>query len=180
MLDATGTEPGRSRALNRVASEPETPESLGPVLDLMRLFWGLDHTIQLASRSLESRIGLTEPQRAVVWLVAETPGITIGEIAERQHWHSATVTGIVQRLEARGVLVRKADRQDRRRKLVSLTAKGKRLAATKTVTLDQLVGRALASLPASTVASAELVIGAVMAELAARSTPRAQASAEPA
>lgn len=139
--------------------------SLGPVLDLMRLFWGLDHSMQLASKGLVSRVGLTEPQRQVLSVVEASPGISVGEVAERQHWHSATVTGIAQRLERRGILSRKTDSRDRRRKKLFVTSKGRRLLQSGGSTVNGAVGQALASVPTSAVAAAEAVLVAVTREL---------------
>jgi DNA-binding MarR family transcriptional regulator len=65
-----------------------------------------------------------------LWLLAkltEDDGVPIGTLAEALQCHSSNVTGMVDRLEARGLVVRKADPDDRRVKLVALTPQGREL-----------------------------------------------------
>jgi len=65
-----------------------------------------------------------------VWLLAELPeegGAPIGTLAEVMQCHSSNVTGLVDRLEARGLVARQAVRGDRRVKLVALTPSGRAL-----------------------------------------------------
>jgi DNA-binding MarR family transcriptional regulator len=65
-----------------------------------------------------------------VWLLArltQDDGVPIGTLAEALQCHSSNVTGMVDRLEARGLVVRKPDADDRRVKLVALTPQGREL-----------------------------------------------------
>jgi len=65
-----------------------------------------------------------------VWLLAELPedgGAPIGTLADAMQCHSSNVTGMVDRLEARGLVRRQPDTSDRRVKLVALTSEGQRL-----------------------------------------------------
>ena len=65
-----------------------------------------------------------------VWLLAELPeegGAPIGTLADAMQCHSSNVTGMVDRLEARGLVRRQPDTSDRRVKLVALTPEGQRL-----------------------------------------------------
>jgi DNA-binding MarR family transcriptional regulator len=62
-----------------------------------------------------------------VWLLAELPpegGAPIGTLADAMQCHSSNVTGMVDRLEARGLVRRQPDKSDRRVKLVALTPDG--------------------------------------------------------
>ena len=62
-----------------------------------------------------------------VWLLAELPpdgGAPIGSLADAMQCHSSNVTGMVDRLEARGLVRRQPDKSDRRVKLVALTPEG--------------------------------------------------------
>jgi DNA-binding MarR family transcriptional regulator len=62
-----------------------------------------------------------------VWLLAELPpegGAPIGTLADAMQCHSSNVTGMVDRLEARGLVRRQPDASDRRVKLVALTPEG--------------------------------------------------------
>jgi DNA-binding MarR family transcriptional regulator len=53
--------------------------------------------------------------------------IPIGDIAKAISLSQATVTGIVERLEKKGLLIRKRDSIDRRRVLTVLTQEGRQL-----------------------------------------------------
>src|ERR1700761_877276 len=87
----------------------ETEESLGEVLEFMRLLWAVDHALQSNSKRMETALGVTGPQRLVIRLVGQRPGISAGELAELLHVHPSTLTGILSRLEQRGAVVRKPD-----------------------------------------------------------------------
>jgi DNA-binding MarR family transcriptional regulator len=137
---------------------------LGAVLDFMRMLWALDHALQSASKRMEANFGLTGPQRLVVRIVGRFPGIAAGRIAEILHVHPSTLTGILQRLERRGVLQRRPDPRDARRALFVLTAKGRRLDVVRTGTVEQAVRRVL-SRDAEKVASAQEVLAALTEEL---------------
>ena len=54
---------------------------------------------------METRLGLTIPQRMSLLLIGRTPGILASELAEVLHLHRGTVSGIVRRLEAAGYVV---------------------------------------------------------------------------
>jgi DNA-binding MarR family transcriptional regulator len=65
-----------------------------------------------------------------VWLLAALPpegGAPIGTLADAMQCHSSNVTGMVDRLEARGLVRRQPDKSDRRVKLVALTPEGQSL-----------------------------------------------------
>jgi DNA-binding MarR family transcriptional regulator len=124
---------------------------LGPVLDFMRALWALDHALQSASKRMEARRGVTAPQRLVVRIVGRFPGISAGEIAEILHLHPSTLTGVLRRLEDRGLLARRPDPADRRRALLQLTPRGRVLDRLRDGTVEASVRRTLRRLPAATV-----------------------------
>src|SRR5439155_23255682 len=104
------------------AAKPEGADQLGPVLEFMKQLWAVDHGLQSASKRMEARFGVTGPQRLVVRIVGRFPRIGAGRVAEILHVHPSTLTGILKRLEGRGILQRKADVRDGRRALFELTA----------------------------------------------------------
>jgi DNA-binding MarR family transcriptional regulator len=137
---------------------------LGAVLDFMRLLWALDHALQSASKRMEATWGVTGPQRLVVRIVGRFPGIAAGRVAEILHVHPSTLTGILKRLEQRGILHRSSDPRDGRRALFGLTPKGKKLDTVKTGMIEQAVRRVLAKDPGQIAAVQEL-LAALSAEL---------------
>src|SRR6202035_4583135 len=59
----------------------------------------------------------------VLWEEAPRPR-TVGELGERLHLDSGTLTPLLKRLESTGYVTRSRDAQDERRVLVTLTAEG--------------------------------------------------------
>lgn len=127
---------------------------LGPVLDFMRALWALDHALQSASKRMEAQLGVTAPQRLVIRIVGRFPRLSAGEVAEILHLHPSTLTGILRRLEERGMLGRRADPADARRALLKLTAKGRSVDGLKNGTVETAVRRALRRLPENAVRAA--------------------------
>src|SRR5216110_3297181 len=123
--------------------EDDKGPPLGAVLDFMRLLWAVDHALQSASKRMEASFGITGPQRLVVRIVGRFPGIAAGRVAEILHVHPSTLTGILKRLEARGVLQRRSDPRDARRALFGLTAKGRKLDTVRTGAVELAVRRVI-------------------------------------
>jgi DNA-binding MarR family transcriptional regulator len=138
---------------------------LGSVLDFMRTLWALDHALQSASKRMETRYGVTAPQRLVVRIVGRFPGISAGEVAEILHLHPSTLTGVLKRLEARGVVTRTSDPADGRRALLSLTASGRRIDALRSGTVEATVRRVLQDATGTSVRSARDLAHRLSAEL---------------
>ncbi|MFL5457565.1 MAG: MarR family winged helix-turn-helix transcriptional regulator [Myxococcales bacterium] len=133
-----------------IEPEPVAAEEggeLGPVLEFMKQLWAVDHGLQTISKRLESAHGITGPQRLVVRIVGRTPGISAGALAQILRMHPSTLTGILRRLETRGILTRKSDPNDARRALFALTARGRKVDTLKTGTVESAVRRVLARSP---------------------------------
>src|SRR5690242_4101704 len=138
---------------------------LGPVLEFMRALWALDHAFQSASKRMESRLGVTAPQRLVIRIVGRFPGISAGEVAEILHVHPSTLTGVLKRLEGRGVLARRADPSDGRRALLALTQSGRALDRMRDGTVEACVRRVLRTLPPEAAEAARSLAESLAAEL---------------
>ena len=120
--------------------------SLGPVLDFMRLLWEVDHGLNSQSKRMRLRFGVTGPQRFAVRIVSRFPGISAGELAALLHLHPSTLTGVLDRLVRRGLLSRQTDPADRRRALLWVTAAGRRVDRLRGGTIEASVRAALARL----------------------------------
>src|SRR5512140_3150962 len=138
-------------------AEDDKGPPLGAVLDFMRLLWAVDHALQSASKRMEAIYGITGPQRLVVRIVGRFPGIAAGRVAEILHVHPSTLTGILKRLEARGMLQRRSDPRDARRALFGLTAKGRKLDTVRTGAVELAVRRVLAREPGKVAATQEIL-----------------------
>ena len=135
---------------------------LGPVLEFMKQLWAVDHGLQTISKRLESQHGITGPQRLVVRIVGRTPGISAGALAQILRMHPSTLTGILRRLETRGILSRKSDPNDARRALFALTARGRKVDTLKTGTVEAAVRRVLARQPGEASVAQKLLAALAM------------------
>jgi len=81
--------------------------------------------VDLHSKKLVDRIGLTGPQLAALQEAERLGPTSPSDIARSAHLSQATVTGILQRLERRGLLVREPSQRDRRGVVVTVTEAGR-------------------------------------------------------
>jgi DNA-binding MarR family transcriptional regulator len=72
-------------------------------------------------------LGITYPQYLVLLTLWEADGERVSSIGQRLFLDSATLTPLLKRLEARGLLERRRSTQDERVVELFLTAAGKRL-----------------------------------------------------
>lgn len=72
-------------------------------------------------------LGVTYPQYLVLLVLWENDHLKVGHIGELLYLDSGTLTPLLKRLEAQGVVVRQRDREDERAVVISLTAAGKNL-----------------------------------------------------
>lgn len=141
------------------------PPPLSPALDFLRALWALDHAFQSASKRMETTLGVTSPQRLVVRIVGQRPRLSAGEVAEILHLHPSTLTGILKRLQRRGLVERRADPRDGRRALLVLTARGRAVDALRSGTVEAAVRRVLRTEPARAIRSARDVVLTLAREL---------------
>ncbi|MGW1024262.1 MarR family winged helix-turn-helix transcriptional regulator [Streptomyces sp. NPDC002577] len=94
----------------------------------------LESPLHLLRRALQSYAAqwnsvvgdVTPPQYAVLLTIHERPGIDQSRLGEITGIDFATLAPLVHRLEQRGVLARRVDPANRRRKLLTLTDEGVR------------------------------------------------------
>jgi DNA-binding MarR family transcriptional regulator len=96
---------------------------------------------------MEAVLGVTGPQRLVVRIVGRFPGISAGQLAGVLHLHPSTLTGILRRLERRGLLTRRPDPRDSRRVALGLSAAGRRLDVAASGTIESEMKGLFATLP---------------------------------
>jgi DNA-binding MarR family transcriptional regulator len=137
----------------------------------MRLLWAVDHGLQSTSKRMESKLGLTGPQRLVIRLVGRFPDITAGALAQILHVHPSTLTGVLKRLERRGLLERKSDPLDGRKALFALTDSGRALDIPSQGTVEASVQRVLERVPRQLILTTQEVLTALAQELGGVPTP---------
>lgn len=80
-----------------------------------------------AYHPLLSAQGLTYPQYLVLLVLWEKDAQPVNDIAKRLLLETNTVTPLLKRMEAEGILTRRKGEKDARQMIVSLTPKGKNL-----------------------------------------------------
>jgi DNA-binding MarR family transcriptional regulator len=99
-------------------------------------------------RTAESRQLDLTPQQAQLLTAVAPAALTHGELAHRLQCDKTNITGLVDRLERRGMVRRQPDQADRRVIKVSLTDQGTDLVAQFRKAVGTAIGDRLASWPA--------------------------------
>jgi DNA-binding MarR family transcriptional regulator len=90
-------------------------------------------------RPLLQDIGLTYTQYVTMLALWEKDNVTVSELGNRLYLDSGTLTPLLKKLEAAGLVRRTRDRNDERSVLVTLTAEGEALREKAVDIPDQLV-----------------------------------------
>ena len=80
------------------------------------------------SKEEATRYGVTPTQLSVLKLLQEIGDLSLGTLSKEIRAHNSTVTGIVDRMEAAGLVERARSEQDRRVWIIRLTAPGRKVA----------------------------------------------------
>ncbi len=110
-----------SKLVNRHLSNSITENVLISLRKIMQ-------SISIHSRYLVKQVGLTGPQLVILLEVSKFDEVSVGKIAISLS--QATLTGVLERLEKRSLVLRRRDDIDRRRVLVRITEDGLRLLET--------------------------------------------------
>ncbi len=81
-------------------------------------------TLRRESEALLSNEDMTRPQLQALMCLAQKGPILMKEISEKMFVTRANVTGIIDRLESKGLVRRTAHHRDRRATMIELTPKG--------------------------------------------------------
>jgi DNA-binding MarR family transcriptional regulator len=133
----------------------------------MRVLWAVEQGLQFGSRRMAASLGVTWPQRLVIRIAGQYPGISAGELAKILHVHPSTLTPILARLEGRDIIECRIPAHDKRRVQLYLSRKGKRLNKARAGTVEAVVGRALLSVTPAEVIAVQRVLGTIAARLKA-------------
>lgn len=92
------------------------------------------------------KVGLTAPQFYVLATIGYAGGLPFGEIGAKMMVTVSNLTGIVDRLEEKKLVLRKRDEQDRRVVHVILTEKGAKLYKTAIPLFEQSISKIFAGM----------------------------------
>jgi MarR family transcriptional regulator, organic hydroperoxide resistance regulator len=96
-------------------------QEIGQIINSIGLIKGIS---QRHSRKLFAKYKITGQQLWSLRIINYSQSISLGELSEKMYLHISTCSGIVDRLEKRGYLVRKRSHTDRRVVYLLVTPKG--------------------------------------------------------
>jgi DNA-binding MarR family transcriptional regulator len=113
---------------SRLPTDP-SPEALRLDRQLCFALYSASLAMTRLYKPLLDAIGLTYPQYLAMLVLWERDGLTVSELGERLSLDSGTLTPLLKRMEAAGLLQRERDAQDERCVRVVLTRTGRALRA---------------------------------------------------
>ena len=111
----------------RGAKTPATARADAELSELLNRTVRLATLLNRSARDTREHVGLTGAQLFVVRLLAEAPAQSVNDLAARTGTHQSTVSVLVSRLVARGLVTRSTDAADARRVTLALTPAGRAL-----------------------------------------------------
>lgn len=116
-------------------------------LQILRSLRRIIRAVDLYSRKLRKDYDITGPQLMCLLEIAAYGPITSSAIGKSVHLSASTVVGIIDRLEAKGLIKRERDQRDRRLVYVTVTDLGREVTAATPSPLQDSFAKALRNLP---------------------------------
>lgn len=115
--------------MSDLASQAAEPEINLLALDNQFCFalYSASHAMTRSYKPMLERLGLTYPQYLVMLVLWEQDAILVKEIGARLFLDSGTLTPLLKRLEANGLVGRARDPHDERQVRITLSATGREL-----------------------------------------------------
>ncbi|MBN2802441.1 MAG: MarR family transcriptional regulator [Deltaproteobacteria bacterium] len=105
--------------------------------------------VDIYSQQLNARVGLTTPQLICLQTVVNLGNTTLSFLTKEVGFSGSTVTGIIDRLEVKGLIVRERSTDDRRKIFLKVTEQGKELVAKSPSLLQDKLSDSLRTLSGS-------------------------------
>ncbi|EJL30339.1 transcriptional regulator [Caulobacter sp. AP07] len=109
---------------NTDSTRHDTVEALRLDRQLCFALYGAANRVTRLYRPLLDALGLTYPQYLAMLVLWEASPRTVGALGEALDLESSTLTPLLKRLEAQGLIARARDPEDERRVVVTLTPAG--------------------------------------------------------
>ena len=135
--------------------------SVRPHLPLLRELVRAYQAFERYSAAHVAQLGLTPAQFDVLATLGNTPGMNPKTLGARTLITKGTLTGVVDRMLAKGLVRRDPDPQDGRGQIVCLTERGQALFEQVFPAHGEHVGRAFARIPELDLARAEALLHAI-------------------
>lgn len=104
---------------------PAVKADVDPILEAVIYLYTESRRI---TKELARRANVTGPQLTVVKLLESVGDLSLSDLSERIRAQNSTVTGIIDRMEREGLVLRSRSKEDRRVVHIRLTPKGLALA----------------------------------------------------
>ncbi|NBS15040.1 MAG: MarR family transcriptional regulator [Verrucomicrobia bacterium] len=128
-----------SEGVNLAYEDPRVSELAKIATILQRRF-----LLDLFRKTSAKRLSI--PQYTLLGFLAAESGVPMGHLAKQMGHATSATTGLVDRLEAAGLVRRQSVQGDRRQKLVEITPKGRELVGKMQAELRQHLGGILSRL----------------------------------
>ncbi len=109
----------------------------------------ISHAMDTHSRKLAMDYNITGPQLLCLYIISQNTPTILSRVSKQLSLSSGTVNGIIDRLEAKSLIQRHRDKQDRRKIWLEPTSKGIDVIQNADKLLDQAFAERLAALPES-------------------------------
>lgn len=120
----TSAGPDAKSELHYTPDATRDPNNL-PLRDTFHFLRRLTHEVAIAWQQLQPNI--TKTQYVVLYVIDAVPGIEQIHLGMDTACSKASLAELLNRLEKRGLITRKQDPADRRRRMVFITPEGKKL-----------------------------------------------------
>jgi len=127
-------------------SSPDVKASVDQVLEAIIY---LSTETRRITKELARRANVTGPQLTVVKLLETIGDLSLSELSDKIRAQNSTVTGIIDRMEREGLVLRVRSTEDRRVVRIHLTEKGQQLAREIPVEPMEILRSALSGLTAA-------------------------------
>lgn len=154
----------------RPATRPKKPAADGlsePATRVLRRFRLVFNTVKTHFRAVEKKAGVAGAQVWALSVVADQPGIGVGDLARAMDIHQSTASNLLKPLLERGLLVARREGPDRRAVQLHLTAAGTRILRKAPGPFTGVLPDALASLDGATLARLDRDLGKLIEVLGA-------------
>lgn len=172
-------EKSRMTTRRRVRKSPPLSQS-NDSFDLLGALWELHHGMEAMSRRMEASLGITGPQRFALRAITLEPGKSAQSLAERLRVHASTVTGVVDRLERKGLAMRVRSEHDRRSLELWPTEAGKALLERPDATIEAVIQGCLEKMEPGEVGAGRALLDRLSRQLHASAEEPIAAPAAPA
>ncbi len=151
-----------------MGSNTSRSDSIGRTLVAIRR---LVRTLRTTAASVQRDTGLSTAQTFVLQLLVQSAADSMNELAERTATDQSSVSVVVSRLEAKGLVARHVSSADARRTQVAITDRGLALMKKKPPTVQERLTHALEAMPAASVELLANELNTLVAQLGAGEEP---------